>query len=332
MPQRDQTHQPSRKGADSGHRVAAPIILFGALRSGTTLLRLMLNAHPKLNTPGEVDFLIDHIRPDSSTACGWRYNIADLRADRMFRAQQITIRDGLDGLDLLHDLLRQLAAKKPSGQLCVIMHRDLPVMLEILPGARVIHLLRDPRDVARSSVEMGWAGVLYHACNHWMASEQAWDRSCAMLRAQDWTELRFEALVRAPIDELTRICGFLGIPYSDKMLGYPAHSTYPPPNPNVAGQWVYRCAPKDVAEMESKISAMMTARDYKPTGSPIAPPGFVRRGVLALRHKTGIWTHGLRQHGAVPFFGVRLARKLRLVPLQRYFQRRIDHQIRQMLR
>ena len=49
-----------------------PVFLYGALRSGTTVFRLMLDAHPLLSTCGEVDFLLDYLEPDSSRPDGWR--------------------------------------------------------------------------------------------------------------------------------------------------------------------------------------------------------------------------------------------------------------------
>ena len=44
------------------------VIAYGALRSGTTLLRLMLDMHPGLSCPGETDFLLDFtsIAPDGT--------------------------------------------------------------------------------------------------------------------------------------------------------------------------------------------------------------------------------------------------------------------------
>ncbi|WP_296641436.1 sulfotransferase family protein [Roseinatronobacter sp.] len=337
MPHPEVTHQPSPSsiavGSEQvGPEHAAPVIVFGALRSGTTLLRLMLNAHPDLNNPGEVDFLTDHIRRAPDAPTGWRYDLAALRADRMFRAQQIEIPDGLDGLDLTHALLQRLAAKKARGLLCVSMHRDLPLAVELLPGTRVVHLLRDPRDVARSSVDMGWAGTLYHASDHWVRSELEWDRCREMLRPQDWVELHFEALMDAPEVELARICDFLGVPYSSTMLTYPEHSTYAAPNPKIVRQWVHGCASQDIKDLEGKIAPLMTARGYQPSAAPTQAPGRVRRVRLALRHKFGTWAFGVRNYGAVPFFGARISSKLRLTGLQRHFQRRIDAQIRRMLR
>lgn len=307
-----------------------PIVVFGALRSGTTLLRLMLNAHPDINNPGEVDFLTDHIRRDPSAPSGWRYDIDSLRADRMFRAQNIDVPAGLDGLDLLAELLRRLDAKA-AGQLCVNMHRDLPAALDLMPGARVIHLLRDPRDVARSSVEMGWSGALYHAADHWVKTECDWGKAQARLAPDAWTELRFESLMTDPVAELAKACAFAGLAYSEKMMGYPAYSTYALPNPNMCGQWTHRCHPQDVAELEHKLADIMTERGYAPAMAPKAP-GRARRFRLAFDNKLGIWAYGIRHYGAITFLGARVAHRLRARPMERFFQKRIDARIRKMLR
>ena len=47
----------------------APILVFGALRSGTTLLRLMLKAHSGVQSLGEADFLFDHIEKAADGTC-----------------------------------------------------------------------------------------------------------------------------------------------------------------------------------------------------------------------------------------------------------------------
>jgi hypothetical protein len=86
-----------------------------------------------------------------------------------------------------------------------------------------------------------------------------------------------------------------------------------------------------VADLESRIAKMMRARGYMPS-APLRAPGPIRKATLALRHRLGMWRFGVRNYGAVPFFGVRLANRLRLRSAQRYFQRRIDTRIREMLR
>jgi len=40
-----------------------PVFVFGALRSGTTVFRLMLDAHGEIRNPGEADYLVDYRNP-----------------------------------------------------------------------------------------------------------------------------------------------------------------------------------------------------------------------------------------------------------------------------
>src|SRR6056297_2090601 len=103
------------------------------------MFRLMLNAHPGLSNPGEADFLFDHLELAADPP---RYDLGALAADRIFKARDLTLPSGLDGLDLLHELLRQFEAKAP-GVTSLKIHRHPDRLATALPGARVIHLLRD---------------------------------------------------------------------------------------------------------------------------------------------------------------------------------------------
>ena len=49
-------------------------------------------------------------------------------------------------------------------------------LTRIWPDARFIHLVRDPRDVARSVIPMGWAGNTWVGVERWMEAERLWDR------------------------------------------------------------------------------------------------------------------------------------------------------------
>ena len=56
-----------------------PVALYGALRSGTTLFRLILKHHPALHNPGETDFLLDHIHADRLAPRQEMIRIANLK-------------------------------------------------------------------------------------------------------------------------------------------------------------------------------------------------------------------------------------------------------------
>jgi len=136
---------------------ARTVAVYGALRSGTTLLRLMLNAHPQLSCPGETDFIFDHLHGTDTAA---HYDETALERDRIYRAHR-TLYAGTPLPDLTPDaLINRIAG---TDNIAVLMlHRRISRALALYPDLRVIHFLRDPRDVARSSIGMGWAGNVYY--------------------------------------------------------------------------------------------------------------------------------------------------------------------------
>ena len=285
-----------------------PILLYGALRSGTTLLRLMVEAHPALSNPGEADFLFDHLHgpPDAR-----RYDLQALRDDRVFRARALDLPEGLDGRPLLEHMLRALAAKG-EGVPSVNIHRHVDVAARLLPDLKVVHLLRDPRDVARSCIGMGWAGAPYHGVAGWIGTETAWDRALPLIAPERRLEMRFEDLVADPKAELERLCAFMGVPYDPAMLEFHRSSTYDALDPAIAGRWRRTADPRDVALVESRLGPLLESRGYAPSGHPPTPPAPAERLVLAARDRMGVWRFGLRRYGAPRYLGEKLTRRLGL--------------------
>ena len=301
---------------------AWPPVLFvcGALRSGTTLFRLMLDAHRDIANPGEMDFLFDHLRKDSSHPTGWRYDLQALRNDRIFRASCLDIPES-DGLDLLQAFLRQLKEKTCDRILSINLHRHVARAAEILPDARFLHILRDPRDVARSSTQMGWAGTLYHGVAHWIATERDWDAAGI---AQDRVlTLRYEDLILEPKRHLREVCRFAGCDFDPAMLNYHEGTSYGAPDPALIFQWKRKADTREIRQLESRASDLMARRGYAPTG-PAKPLGPLARARLSLHNKLAVWRFGMKRFGPALFLGEKISRWLRLTPVQIRLQRRID--------
>ena len=83
------------------------VILYGSLRPGTTLFRIMLNGHPRLYCPSEADFLSDFISPTADD--GWSYYREALTAHRVYKASLCRIPGRLDGQDALRAMIGQIA-------------------------------------------------------------------------------------------------------------------------------------------------------------------------------------------------------------------------------
>ena len=74
------------------------VFVYGALRSGTTAFRLMLDAHPLTVNPGEFDFLFDYLHADDTCPDGWRLDTDALSVLIAFSTQKIwSFRTGSSG-------------------------------------------------------------------------------------------------------------------------------------------------------------------------------------------------------------------------------------------
>lgn len=297
------------------------VFVYGALRSGTTMFRLMLNAHDALYNPGEADFLFDYLRRDPSGPGGWRYDRPGLTDNRIFRAHSLDLPDDLDGLELLASFLQQFQARSPRAALTVNIHRHADIVMQMMPDARFIHILRDPRDVARSCVGMGWAGLSYYGIDPWIRTEESWD-AAAVPDAQVLT-LRFEDLMANLGGSLSNVCDFVRVPFSTTMLDYHHDTTYAPPDPKLAEQWRKKAKPHEVALLEGKCGALIAARGYTPGSTP-HHPGPIERSMLVLRNNIGRRRASLRRFGLPLLVGAKVTGWLGATELHRRFRRKMD--------
>ena len=193
--------------APAGNRlVKAPAFILCTLRSGSTLLRVLLDSHSQLHSPQELHF---------------RYVDVDLTAKWSERAMAEL---GLDerALEyLLWDriLHRELAA---SGKRCVVCKTPNDVFIadriaECWPDARFIFLLRHPAAILQSRQGLGAkidpdqnVELIQSYCE---ALESA-------RRALPGLTVRYEDLTADPAGVTREICKFLGVPWEAEMLDY----------------------------------------------------------------------------------------------------------------
>ena len=299
------------------------VFVYGALRSGTTVFRLMLDAHPQIANPGEMDFLFDHLHPDPTHATGWRYNLGALKLDRIFQVHTMTLVPGLDGLDLLAAFLDELRSHHDEQILSINIHRHVDRIVATMPNARLIHMLRDPRDVARSSIVMGWAGTTYHAVDHWIRTEKAWDAGLAGKTPPPIMTFQYETLFADTEATLREVCAFLDLAYDPQILSYYEGTTYSAPDPALVQQWRHKADPHDMALLENRVGDLMESRGY-PREQPLIQLGAWARARLALRNKLRIWAFKTQRYGAVTYYGEKLTRRLRLGSLHRRFRQRMN--------
>lgn len=299
-----------------------PVFVFGAMRSGTTVFRLMLDRHAQLANPGEVDFLFDHL---SRTADGdWRYDFPALRAQRIFAAKKLDTPDGLDGEALLRCFVDQLTQRTTPRRLTLNIHRNATKAAQFFPDAKFIHVLRDPRDVARSSIGMGWAADLYGGVDHWIETETDWSRVAPSLTPERVCELRYEHLFSDIEAALRRVCAFIGVDYTPEMLEYHRDSNYGPPDPALIDQWRRRQDPLEIGLLEGKAGALMQARGYALSGHPVRHPSAIEAMRRSVRSRLFRLRRGVNEFGLLMVATEKLTRWVGLRGINARLRRRMN--------
>ncbi len=293
-----------------------PIFVCGALRSGSTMFHLMLNSHPGIINPGEFDFLFDMVSSE-----GMYPDITDytdyLSINRIFNSKQLEINDALGYPELIQSFIEQKLSH--DKYLSLNVHRNFDRAYYLFPNAKYIHLLRDPRDVARSSIGMNWAGNVYYGVDHWIDTEKSWDRLKQRLNHEQFIEIKFEELVSNTEDTLRKICEFIGVSYSDKMFDYQDSSTYSKPDITLINQWQRKLSSQELQNVESRVAEMMAVRNYQLSGNEIKSPSTIERMRLAIQNKYFRITKSIQRYGFFLFFLYRITEKLKLNGLHRKF-------------
>ena len=277
-------------------RIESPLLLVGSERSGTTLLRLMLDHHPEIAFHFEFEFAVSEIGPDG--------RFPDLRGYyRWLRDQMAFVESGawidpdLDYPSLVDDFLVQKRDRDGKRLVGATIHKHFDRALHVWPDARFIKLLRDGRDVARSSIVMGWAANMWCAPERWIESELLWKSIRPRLARDAWIEIRYEDLIREPDRVLSDLCAFIGVPFDRAMFDYARTSTYSLPDPSLTEQWRRRLADEEIQLIEARIGDMLTEIGYELSGLPRLSPSASLERTLERRNTWGKRRFRLERYG-----------------------------------
>jgi len=304
-----QVADPPTAGEDDLYAQAspAPVFITGSQRSGTTLLRLIINAHSQVAIPEEGTFWMpllrahrhDYDRPLKQTVLG-KY-LEYIAKNDQFRTWCLPIDRVLEDLAgrervKLADLMEafyatyaRLQQKAYWGDKTPSFFRKIDHLARIFPNARFIHVVRDGRDVFLSMrrLEPSRKNVAVAALE-WQYKLEKARKSLLSLRAGRTLEIRFEDVLRHPETTLTEICRFIGIHYEHSMLDFyqtsrryigEHHSTliFKPLSTQAAERWKSKMTPR-----ENKIFEALTGGNLKQLGYQTRG-----NGKLAVRESLG---------------------------------------------
>ena len=121
-------------------------------------------------------------------------------------------------------LIRELGAlhaQRLGGGLWINKTPEIPrfaaELRQCLGKCKIVHLIRDGREVAVSAARLGWGPASEMA--RWWAGLIEDSRSAVRGHEEDYLEIRFEDLVADPIDQLSKILPFLGLSPDETLVG-----------------------------------------------------------------------------------------------------------------
>ena len=227
----------ARRAAPDGERPPAPFVV-GMNRSGTTLLRMMLDSHPELAIPPETHFVPDLLRAVRKRGATAADALAAMKSHREWEdfgfsdAEALGWLEGLPKLEpgaAVRAFFEAYAARvgKPRwGDKTPRYVLKMPLIQRHVGEARFIHVIRDGRDVALSVLDRTVREDVDAA-----EVARRWRRKIERAREDaprlhHYLEVRYEDLVAEPEPALRRICEFCELDYDPAMLSY--HETASP--------------------------------------------------------------------------------------------------------
>lgn len=297
---------------------ARPVLVGACARSGTTLLRAMLDSHPELGMPRETRFVIE----------SWdrRRVFGDLDKEENRRALATWIFDrketwrGRLGLDHADAVERLVAAPPTLGSMLAtifemyaqVQHKPrwgdkrpmyanrLEVVFGLFPNAQFVNVVRDPRACAASMRKLDWyEGRVVPAVDLWLRSVEGVDAWRGRLGPDQLLDVRYEDLVSDPTGTLGGIAAFAGIAGDgaamEAMLRYHERpeerseryhaNVSRPPDPSRATGWTDVLEPGEVAFVEEATGPLLARHGYEPHADGVAAPAELRRELQALRRR-----------------------------------------------
>ena len=204
----------------------------GCERSGTTLLRAMLDSHPQLAVPPESYFLTSLIKDEEPfevdkflSAVGehrrfpnWSLPIEDVRTE----IEKSGANDLAEAVRALYRAYANSRGKERWGDKTPGYVKHLRPLANLLPEAHFIHIIRDGRDVTLSWLETPFGPTsVVEAAERWRKEVRAGRRAGNQHLSDRYIEVRYERLVANPEKVLGKVCKFLDLPFDPAMLAYP---------------------------------------------------------------------------------------------------------------
>ena len=215
-----------------------PFFIVGSGRSGSTLLRRMLIAHPDVYIPPESWVLGRCVKLwRQHPSLTWRDRVYLILAQFEYTPRMrergwpelapvaqrlLAVEPKARSLARIIDMVYRFSAEQDSdcrrwGDKTPLSTFSLPRIRSVFPSARFIHLIRDGCDVTFSYLQAGRYHDLKLAARRWAAAAKLASRFCRR-HSDQCIEIRYEQLVTKPEETLRQVCGLLDLEFIPRMI------------------------------------------------------------------------------------------------------------------
>jgi len=203
----------------------------GMNRSGTTLLRMMLDAHPELTIPPETHFVPDTIKAAKAEGATPQSVLTAMKEHREWGDFEISDEEMLARFEALpklrpgpavrsfYEIYAERQGKPRYGEKTPTYVQKMKLIQRAMPEARFCHVIRDGRDVALS--------VLDRTVRDLTAGDVAkrWHKKITKAREDSpqinhYMEIRYEDLILDTEPVLRKVCDFFELDWQDELLTY----------------------------------------------------------------------------------------------------------------
>lgn len=207
------TTSPATPTRPASRLVPAPVFVLSTVRSGSTLLRVVLNSHPQICAPHELHLRCMRVNIEKS--------YAEKSADLL----------GLDPEELEHLLWDRIMHREltTTGKSILIDKTPAnasfwPRLLRCWPDARFIYLLRHPASIVASYMRGHDDRTIEASTSH--IGKYIANIESARAEVPGLT-VRYEDLTSDPEGQTRQLCSFLGVDWDPSMVNYGEHDHGP---------------------------------------------------------------------------------------------------------
>ncbi|MFO1541248.1 MAG: sulfotransferase family protein [Chloroflexota bacterium] len=250
------------------------IVIGGCPRSGTTLLRRTLDAHPAICCGPETSLFLPGRVALGPLAAGYGIPEAELRTLRATSPSQGAF------VDAVAERYRALRGRERWAEKTPLNIRHLAWILERWPEARIIHVVRDGRDVVcslRTHAERRWVDGRWvkvppperpvaEWARRWLADTAA---GLALRSDPRVLTVRYEDLARTPETEVARVLAFLGEAVVPDLLAIEESAA--DARPDAAGP----VSTRSIGRWRSDLSAAEQAEVLRVAGARLRELGYL---------------------------------------------------------